>query len=248
MAYIVSLKQFDGPLDLLLTLISRARIDIREIFVSQITEQYLEAMAGVDELDMDIASEFLQMAATLLEVKSRALLPTPPKEVEGEESPEDALIRQLTEYKAFKELSAQMRSLEEDAKRAFSKLPEEFPLPPPVFELTGLTLQRLQAAFTRVLARAASEQEEQDESAREIAREVHTVQSCMFRITSKLREGAVRFDDLFSEKPRREEVVAMFIAVLELLRLSRISVRQSGLYGDIKLQARKPAKQTGTEG
>ena len=97
MAYTVSLKQFDGPLDLLLTLIGKARIDIQEIFVSEITEQYLAYMAGVDELDMESASEFLQMAATLVEIKSRAMLPKPPR-VEDEEglTPEEALVRQLT--------------------------------------------------------------------------------------------------------------------------------------------------------
>ena len=78
MPYIVSLKQFDGPLDLLLTLISNAKVDIQDIFVSEITEQYLEAMKLTEELDMDQASEFLQMAATLLEIKSRARLPKPP--------------------------------------------------------------------------------------------------------------------------------------------------------------------------
>ena len=72
MAYVVSLKQFDGPLDLLLTLISRAKLNIHDIFVSEITEQYMESMAGVDELDMDAASEFLAMAATLMEIKSRS--------------------------------------------------------------------------------------------------------------------------------------------------------------------------------
>ena len=97
MAYVVSLKQFDGPLDLLLTLISKAKIDICDIFVSEITEQYLEYMAGVDELDMDSASEFLQMAATLLEIKSRAMLPKPPAPEDPDAlTPEQELIRQLT--------------------------------------------------------------------------------------------------------------------------------------------------------
>ena len=132
MAYSVSLKQFDGPLDLLLTLIGKARIDIQDIFVSEITEQYLEYMDGVDELDMDSASEFLQMAATLVEIKSRAMLPKPPR-IEDEEglSPEEALIRQLTEYKRFKEASAQMQRLETEAKYIITKLSEEFPLLPP---------------------------------------------------------------------------------------------------------------------
>ena len=104
--YIVSLKQFDGPLDLLLTLITHAKVDIHDIFVSEITEQYPESMKLVDELDMDSASEFLQMAATLLEIKSRAMLPKPPKpEDENELSPEEALIRQLEEYRQFKSLA-----------------------------------------------------------------------------------------------------------------------------------------------
>ena len=78
MAYVVTLSQFEGPLDLLLHLITRAKVDIKDIFVSEITEQYLASLDGIDELDMDVASEFLTMAATLLEIKSRALLPRPP--------------------------------------------------------------------------------------------------------------------------------------------------------------------------
>ena len=153
--YIVSLKQFDGPLDLLLTLITHAKVDIHDIFVSEITEQYLESMKLVDELDMDSASEFLQMAATLLEIKSRAMLPKPPKpEDENELSPEEALIRQLEEYRQFKEISGRMQELEKQARALITKLPEEYPLPPPVTEITGLTLEKLQRAFLRVLERA----------------------------------------------------------------------------------------------
>ena len=134
MAYIVSLKDFDGPLDLLLTLISNAKIDIHDIFVSQITEQYLETMKLVDELDMDSASEFLQMAATLLEIKSRAMLPKPPKpEDPNELSPEEALIKQLEEYAQFKEVSARMHQLEEEARALLTKLPEETPYPRPTW-------------------------------------------------------------------------------------------------------------------
>ena len=98
MAVYVSLRQFEGPLDLLLHLITRAKVDIKDIFVSEITEQYLESMQGVSELDMDTASEFLTMAAMLLEIKSRALLPRAPEPAEdGEETPEQALIRRLEE-------------------------------------------------------------------------------------------------------------------------------------------------------
>ena len=176
MAYIVSLKEFDGPLDLLLTLISNAKIDIHDIFVSQITEQYLETMSLVDELDMDSASEFLQMAATLLEIKSRAMLPKPPKPEDPDElSPEEALIKQLEEYRQFKEVSSRMKQLEEEARALLTKLPEEYPLPPPNIEITGLTLDKLIKAYRKVLERAERAEADDRMASREIRRDSFTV-------------------------------------------------------------------------
>lgn len=238
MPYVVSLKQFDGPLDLLLTLISNAKLDIQDIFVSEITEQYLESMKLVDELDMDSASEFLQMAATLLEIKSRAMLPKPPKpEEEGALSPEEELIRQLTEYKHFKEISARMHQLEEDARALLTKLPEEYPLPPPNIEITGLTLEKLAKAFQKVLARAESAEQNENMASREIRRDSFTVAGCMAFISKRLRGGSFRFVELFEENYSREEVITMFLAVLEMARLSRVHVEQSGAYGEIYLSA-----------
>jgi len=236
MPYIVSLKQFDGPLDLLLTLISNAKVDIQDIFVSEITEQYMEHMKLVDELDMDSASEFLQMAATLLEIKSRAMLPKPPKpEEEGALSPEEELIRQLTEYKQFKEISVRMHQLEEEARALLTKLPEEYPLPPPNIEITGLTLEKLAKAFQKVLARAEAKEASEKMASREIRRDSFTVAGCMAFISKKLRRGSLRFMELFDENLTREEVITMFLAVLELARLSRVRVEQAGAYDDIYL-------------
>ena len=238
MPYVVSLKQFDGPLDLLLTLISNAKLDIQDIFVSEITEQYLESMKLVDELDMDSASEFLQMAATLLEIKSRAMLPKPPKpEEEGALSPEEELIRQLTEYKHFKEISARMHQLEEDARALLTKLPEEYPLPPPNIEITGLTLEKLAKAFQKVLERAEASEQNENMASREIRRDSFTVAGCMAFISKRLRGGSFRFVELFEENYSREEVITMFLAVLEMARLSRVHVEQSGAYGEIYLSA-----------
>lgn len=236
MAYTVSLKQFDGPLDLLLTLIGKARIDIQDIFVSEITEQYLEYMEGVDELDMDSASEFLQMAATLVEIKSRAMLPKPPK-VEDDEglSPEEALIRQLTEYKRFKEASAQMQRLETEAKDILTKLPEEFPLPPQEVELTGLTLDRLTRAFARVLQRLEDSSSGSEEK-RRIRRDTFTVAQCMSRITRMVRRGRCAFSQLFMEARTRDEVITMFMAMLEMVKHSRLRVMQEGIYSEIYLE------------
>ncbi len=243
MPYIVSLKQFDGPLDLLLALISRAKIDICDIFVSEITEQYLEYMAGVDELDMDAASEFLQMAATLIEIKSRALLPIPPKPEDPEaETPEQALIRQLTEYKAFKETCEDLKRLEQTARLMLNKLPEEYPLPPPEYELTGLTLEGLTRAFLRVMERVKEDSEAPRQ--REIRRDIYTVQACMTRIQSRLRKGAISFESLFDDEPCRAEVVGLFMGMLELLRLNRLRVRQRGIFGEIILSPVKRGETT----
>lgn len=236
MAYSVSLKQFDGPLDLLLTLIGRAKIDIQDIFVSEITEQYLEYMEGVDELDMDSASEFLQMAATLVEIKSRAMLPKPPR-VEDEEglTPEEALIRQLTEYKRFKEASAQMQRLETEAKDIITKLPEEFPLPPPEIEITGLTLDKLTRAFARVLKRL-EESNSGSEEKRQIRRDTYTIAQCMTRITRMVKKGRCAFTDLFADMYTKDEVITMFMAMLEMVKHSKLRISQTSNYGEIFLE------------
>lgn len=236
MAYTVSLKQFDGPLDLLLTLIGKARIDIQEIFVSEITEQYLAYMAGVDELDMESASEFLQMAATLVEIKSRAMLPKPPR-VEDEEglTPEEALVRQLTEYKKFKEASREMQKLESEAREILTKLPEEFPLPPQEVELTGLTLEKLTRAFARVLKRL-EESRSGSGPQRHIRRDTYTVGQCMARIGRMVRKGRCAFTALFEDAADRDEVITMFMAMLEMVKHSRLHISQESTYGEIYLE------------
>jgi segregation and condensation protein A len=236
--YVVSLKQFDGPLDLLLTLISRAKIDIKDIFLSEITEQYLVSMAGVDELDMDSASEFLQMAAMLLEIKSRTLLPVPPRMQEGEEeTPEETLIRRLTEYKAFKELGERMQRLEKEARERLTKLPEEYTLPPPTYELTGLTLAALTQAFERVLKRAEAHEDAHQAIMSEIRRDEFTMHGCMARIQKRMGRGSARFSELFDGAPGKTELVSVFLALLELLRLGLVRVKQVSTYGEIDLTA-----------
>jgi len=236
MAYTVSLKQFDGPLDLLITLIGKARIDIQDIFVSEITEQYLDFMEGVGELDMDSASEFLQMAATLIEIKSRAMLPKPPRiEDENGLSPEEALIIQLTEYKRFKDASAEMQKLEADAKALITKLPEEFALPPQEIELTGLTLDRLTRAFLQVMRRF-EESEAGPEAQRHIRRDAHTVAECAGHIARRVRHGRCAFSELFAGVRTKEELITMFLAVLEMVKHARLRVTQAGTYSEIYLE------------
>ena len=234
------LKDYDGPLDLLLTLIGKAQIDIRDIFVSEITDQYLEIVRHAPDLDMDEASDFLLMAATLLEIKSRAMLPRQPKPEDGND-PETELIRRLEEYKRFRETAESMKDFEEAAKRVFTKLPEEYPLPPPEIELTGLTLEGLQEAFLRIWQRRPrldDDPESNHYAPRNIHRDSHTVQECMLNLIARIgKKKRMRFEEVFSDAPTREEVVTYFLAVLELLKIGRMHVIQDDVYGDIRLIA-----------
>lgn len=248
MAYYVSLKQFEGPLDLLLHLIAKAKVDIKDIFVSEITEQYLESMQGVGELDMDTASEFLTMAATLLEIKSRALLPRPPEEPEeGEETPEQALIRRLEEYKLYKESAGRMKEFERAAMQVFSKLPEEYPLPPQPVELTGLSMDALVRALERIIARQ-TQVDEPGRVFRSITRDAFTIEQCVFNLTARLRHGPVLFTDMLSDQVTRNEIVSYFMAMLELLRLGKLHAEQEQIYDDILLLPGRRDEEDGTTG
>ncbi|MEG0511254.1 MAG: segregation/condensation protein A [Clostridia bacterium] len=229
----VRLKQFDGPLDLLLHLIGKAKIDLKDIFVSEITEQYVEAVRIAAAFDMDEASEFITMAALLVEIKSRNLLPKPPKD--DEEDPEQALLERLIAYKQLKESAKNMTEFEVSARELFSKLPEEYPLPPPTFEIEGLTLDALWDALKRVLAREPKEPREVDFRLRDIRRDNYTVEGCMEAIESRLSIGRVSFEELFSNEPDREEVVTLFIALLELLKLGKAHVLQNATFDEIVL-------------
>lgn len=232
------LKDFDGPLDLLLTLIGKAQIDIREIFVSDITDQYLSLVRSAPDLDMDEASDFLVMAATLVEIKSRSMLPRPPATEEGEEDPETELIRRLEEYKRYKESAEELRTFEKTARNVFTKLPEEYPLPPQEVELTGLTLEGLIEAFRRIMSRRPEPDEttENHYGSRDIRRDQHTVQECMLSLLKNIRRRKrMLFEEAFSEAPSKEEVVTYFLALLELLKLGQLHILQEGVYGEIML-------------
>ena len=240
------LKDFDGPLDLLLALIDQAKIDIRDIFISDITDQYIHMVRSAGDLDMDEASSFLVMAATLLEIKSRNMLPVKKTE-ETEEDPETELIRKLEEYKFFKQTAQAMIEYEKAALDRIPKLPEEVLLPPQEYELTGMTLERLAEAFRSAWMRKPPEDpnpETNHYASRNIHRDVHTVQECMLDLLHTVRKKRkTDFDEIVSKAPTREAVVTFFLAMLELIRLGQMKLRQDATYGKIELYA--PRKKDG---
>lgn len=239
MAYRVHIRQFDGPLDLLLHLIGRAEIDIADIFVSEITQQYLSYMDQLDEVDMDTASDFLAMAATLLYIKSRHLLPRPPREEaeDAQEDPEQALIRQLREYKTFKEAGGELQALLQSARDSFTRLPEDVPLPPPRVELTGATQDGLYRALRELLARRAEEPRLNE--LHDVHPDRYTVRGCLAAIRSRLRgaDGPVPFEALFSPGADKLEIIVTFMALLDMLARGEAHVRQGAPFAPITVRA-----------
>ncbi|MGI6175267.1 MAG: segregation and condensation protein A [Christensenellales bacterium] len=234
--YTVQLKDFEGPIDLLLHLIEKAKIDIKDIFVSQITEQYLAFLDEIQELDLEKASEFLTVASTLLLIKSRSLLPKPQSIEEGD--PEALLIQQIEEYRLFKEASEKLREYEETARHAYYKLPEEYAFPPPLIELESASLQELSQAFFTVLNRSTESDptEQQETVVREIKQDLITVQSKVRHIKRLLSKNArMEFRELFVYQPTKIEVVCTFAALLEMLSKRSISVTQRNTFGKIMI-------------
>lgn len=240
MQYQVHLNEFDGPLDLLLHLIEQAKVDVKDIFISEITERYIALMDEADELDMDTASEFLTMAATLVYIKSRSLLPRPPKEDEdGEEDPEQALIRQLREYKRFREAGAGLAALSEGMKGVFRRLPEELAPPKIEYDFADATTRDLFAAFMAVMGRDGDEP--RPELAHEVRADEYTVRGQLMLIRRRLAERTtVSFEELFDGATAKIEMIVTFMALLDMIARQEVILKQKTPYGRITITAGEP--------
>jgi segregation and condensation protein A len=231
--YKVKLEVFEGPLDLLLYLIKKEEVDIYDIPIERITTQYMEYLSLMQLLNLEVAGEFLVMAATLMYIKSRMLLPADQQvtdsEAEEGEDPRWELIRQLVEYKKFKEAALQLARREEEQANVFTRAgdsgieagPQEVPLAEvSIFDLINEVLKKASV----------------HEDFREIYEERFTVSDKIEEILYTLRDRSeIRFVDLFSEGASRAEVVVTFLALLELIRLKRFRVCQPEAFGEIQV-------------
>ena len=229
--YKFKLDQFEGPLDLLLHLIKITKIDIRDIFLSDITEQYLEIMKNIDDVDIEKASEFINMSATLLEIKSKHLLPRDPVETD-EEDPEERLIRQIEEYKLFKEQSEKLSKIE-DVNKLY-KAPDDsvgefkYELP------EKLSVDAMIKAFTEVMQKMTIKAEVVQE--KKIQKDRFTVAQKITQIKDVLlTRDRFKFTDMFDGDYSRSEMINTFLALLELLKRQYITVTQNDLFDEIDI-------------
>lgn len=233
--YKVTLEVFEGPLDFLLNLIRQSEIDIYDIPIAQVTEQYLAYLALMEALDLEVAGEWLVMAATLLEIKSRMLLPTNPAlQAEEEEAidPRLELVERLIEYEKFKSAADMFREREEERAKVFMRGPAELDFDlKPVFSLEDITAGDLLSALQRVLADVG------EGEVTTMQRRKVTIRMKMREIWRKLtnRAGQVRFEELFEDVVMRVDVVITFVALLELLKMHKVKVRQRATFGQIEI-------------
>jgi len=233
--YKVKLEVFEGPLDLLLYLIKQDEIDIYDISIERITRQYLEYLQTFRELNIELAGEFIVMAANLIYLKSRSLLPIdqqPPAEEAEEDDPRWDLIRQLVEYKKFKEAAVDLHLREVEQETIFAReaspMLSENPL-----RLEEVGIFQLINAFQSVIKRIEARQEVQ-----EIFGERFSVSEKIDAILRRVAAGAtVRFSDLFGAIVSRVEVVVTFLALLELIRLKQVRATQKNVFAEIEIAA-----------
>lgn len=237
--YQIALPVFSGPLDLLLHLIERQELDITAVSLAQVTAQYLTQIEQMKENRMEQLIDFLVVAARLVLIKSRALLPQTPVIIEGEEEedPAEALVRQLKTYKQFKGAARWLQNREEARLRTFLRV-----APPPRLDsrldLSGVTVESLLTAVRDVLARV----ENREESVALVQPRRITIEGQIARLRFRARQGqAFQFRELLSEESNRVEVSVTLLAVLELIKRQEIAVSQPELFGPIAIQGKTAA-------
>lgn len=239
--YKVRLEIFEGPLDLLLYLISKDEIDIYDISIERITKQYLNYIESFQLLNIDLASEFIVMAAKLMYIKSRTLLPRseqPPEDDEDEEDPRWELIRQLIEYKKFKDAAGALALKAREQENLFAHSPEKTqPVDPDSAPLAEISIFDLIRAFQGVLKRF-----EEAHDLGDIVDDRFTVSDKMDLLLTSLQPGqSMSLQSLFASATTKSEVIVTFLALLELMKLNQFRVLQDRVLGDIEIERRSSA-------
>lgn len=237
MSYSISLNGFEGPMDLLLHLIQKNKIDIYDIPISEITSQYLIQIETWRNLDMEVASDFIVMAARLLEIKSRMLLPKNEDDPEDEETLKAKLLKQILEYKIFKEISAYLGTREERELQTIYKDPEYIPMDQ-VEEPLNIDPIALMTCFKTLLL-SKEEIEIKLLPPQQIVKELFSIEEKIEKITQVLVEAGeegVCFSKLLYPEISREEVVVTLLALLEMVKTNGLRLEQNRVFIDFQIK------------
>lgn len=240
----VKLQVFEGPLDLLLHLIEKNKVNIYDIPIVEITEQYMEYIKEMQSENLDVMSEFLVMAATLLDIKSRMLLPREVNEEGEEEDPRAELVARLLEYKRYKMMALELSDMEEDAQGVLFKAPtvpkEVARYEPPVDLdelLDGLTLAKLQRIFNQVVKRQQDKVDPIRSSFGTIKKEPVSLEARILGVLKFARQHRrFSFRQMLTRQGDKLEVVVTFLAILELMKIGKIHLAQEHTFDDMEIE------------
>lgn len=244
MAISYKLEKFEGPLDLLLHLIEKNKVDIYDIPIVEITQQYLDYVRQMDKEDLNIVSDFLVMAATLLDIKSRMLLPVEVDEEGEEEDPRAELVARLLEYKRYKMMAQELQELEDNAQGLLFKGPtvpkEVAKYEPPVDLdnlLDGLTLARLQRIFESVMKRQKDKVDPIRSNFGTIRREPVSLEQRILDVMGYARKHRnFSFRQMLERQGDKLEIVVTFLAILELMKIGKIQLTQENAFDDMLIE------------
>ena len=239
------LNVFEGPLDLLLHLIEKNKVDIYDIPIVTITEQYLAYVSEMQEQDMDVMSEFLVMAGTLLQIKSKMLLPREETEEEEEEDPRAELVRRLLEYKMYKYAALELKDMELDASHNLYKKPtipkevEEYREEVDPAELVdGLTLSKLNDIIQSIMRKQVDKIDPIRSKFGTIEKEEINIEDRMVQIREEVRGlKGINFRTLLETQPTRMNIIITFMSILELMKVGAITIRQEETFGEIVIDS-----------
>lgn len=255
MAIPVKLEVFEGPLDLLLHLIEKNKVDIYDIPIVEITEQYLDYIRKMETQDMNVMSEFLVMAATLIDIKCRMLLPREVDEEGEEEDPRAELVQKLLEYKLYKYMSLELRDLQVDAAKNMyreQKLPPEvamYSYPVNYEELIGdMTLNRLHEIFKFIVRRQEDKIDPIRSQYGNIEKEEIDMEAKTLYVEAYAREHRIfSFRKLLERQAGKMEVIVTFLIILELMKTGKIVISQETIFDDILITSRMCAEESSTD-
>lgn len=242
------LETFEGPLDLLLHLIEKNKVNIYDIPIAEITDQYMDYVSRMEEESLDVVSEFLVMAATLLDIKARMLLPKEVNEEGEEEDPRAELVARLLEYKTYKYMSMELKDMELDADKVFYKAPtipkevEKYEEPVDLDKLLdGLTLSRLQKIFESVMKRQQDKIDPVRSTFGTIKKEPVSLEEKIASVMGYARKHRkFSFRGMLDRQRDRTEVVVTFLALLELMKLGKLHLTQEHLFDDMVIETLEP--------
>lgn len=245
MAIPVKLEVFEGPLDLLLHLIDKNKVDIYDIPIVEITQQYLDYIKQMENEDMNVMSEFLVMAATLIDIKCRMLLPKEVNEEGEEEDPRAELVQKLLEYKMYKYMSMELKDRQVDAARNLfreQKLPKEVAAYRPPLDYEALigdtTLVKLQEIFRSVIRRQEDKIDPIRSKYGKIEKEEIDMEAKALFVEAYIMEHKkISFRKLLEKEKSRMEVIVTFLIMLEMMKVGKITISQEEIFGDILIEA-----------